>query len=396
MRGRDAYFSFIWLYQMNDLKKRVLILSYEYPPIGGGAGVVAKELFSALYKGNNKVDLLIEGDVDSVVEYDSGCYCFPITKGWVDRKFWSNIFHLKQMVKNYDVIILNDFYSKYLASYFFNKKERKKTILVMHGSEPEVIYESPSVKYKILFFRYFFERLLNDSKRIVTVSEYMKDKFLNLSSYHSIGDKIKTIYSWVSRGVYFEDEEGARRELRDRYLNSHSKSIDSSIILTVSRIVEGKGFDDLLCSIEGLLRNHNWIWIVVGAGEYEKEFRKKISQFGLEDRVLFEGRVESDKLREYYWIADVFCLLSKLRESFGLCYLEAMSCGTVPIGYNKAGVKEIIDNHVNGFLLDNGYELSEILISGRYKNINKCYMREKANFFSEKNSIEEYEKLINE
>jgi glycosyltransferase involved in cell wall biosynthesis len=43
-------------------------------------------------------------------------------------------------------------------------------------------------------------------------------------------------------------------------------------------------------------------------------------------------------------------------EPFGLVMIEAMACGTPVIAFNRGSVSEIIENGVNGFVVDNEAE----------------------------------------
>ena len=47
-------------------------------------------------------------------------------------------------------------------------------------------------------------------------------------------------------------------------------------------------------------------------------------------------------------------VMPSLREGFGITFLEAMACGTPVIGGNVGGIKELIKDGENGFLVNSG------------------------------------------
>ena len=82
--------------------------------------------------------------------------------------------------------------------------------------------------------------------------------------------------------------------------------------------------------------------------------------YGVEQKVRFEGSVDQRDLFLYYNAADVF-VVSSHYESFGLTILESMACQT-PVVSTSVGVsKDLIKDGQTGFLLDarSSNELSE-------------------------------------
>ncbi len=71
------------------------------------------------------------------------------------------------------------------------------------------------------------------------------------------------------------------------------------------------------------------------------------------DRVRMLGPVAPEDLPALYSAADVMVAPSPY-EAFGLVYLEAMACGTVPIGCTTGGVPEIVEDGVTGRLVPPG------------------------------------------
>jgi len=88
--------------------------------------------------------------------------------------------------------------------------------------------------------------------------------------------------------------------------------------------------------------------VFLGQGELENEVRRQVSRKGIPS--LFPGTVSYDKMRSYYWGADLYCNICVHGQ--GVSTLEALSCGIPAIGYRGSQLK-IVDKK-DGILLDGG------------------------------------------
>ena len=102
-------------------------------------------------------------------------------------------------------------------------------------------------------------------------------------------------------------------------------------LLFVSRIIEGKGVQDILPQLS-IVKEHcaglgkDLILEIVGDGPYKPELERMVSEFGIEDLVLFRGQKRKEDLPGYYQNADIFIFPSR-SEGMPNSVLEAMSYG---------------------------------------------------------------------
>jgi len=75
-----------------------------------------------------------------------------------------------------------------------------------------------------------------------------------------------------------------------------------------------------------------------------EQLQKFVNDLGIENEVVFTGRIDSSFLGDYYRAADVFVSPSR-NEPFGLTITEAISSGT-PVVATECGAAEIIDEAV--------------------------------------------------
>jgi len=91
--------------------------------------------------------------------------------------------------------------------------------------------------------------------------------------------------------------------------------------------------------------------LMIGDGPERAPAEHQMAQWGLQDDVVFLGKVKNPV--EALMISDLFLLPSE-SESFGLAALEAMAAGVPVIGSNAGGMPEVIRHGVSGLLSDVG------------------------------------------
>jgi glycosyltransferase involved in cell wall biosynthesis len=83
--------------------------------------------------------------------------------------------------------------------------------------------------------------------------------------------------------------------------------------------------------------------------DYQKQLEKSIKSL---NNVHLIGEVKHENLSKYYNMADVFVCTSR-DEALGLVIPEAMSYGKAIISSNVGGIPEIIEDKINGILIQN-------------------------------------------
>jgi PEP-CTERM/exosortase A-associated glycosyltransferase len=98
--------------------------------------------------------------------------------------------------------------------------------------------------------------------------------------------------------------------------------------------------------------------LLAGGGRDESRLRQLVGALGLEDRVVFAGRIPHDAVRAYYRAADVVAyprVSDRLTEMVTpLKPLEAMAQKTPVVASNVGGHRELIADGETGFLYQSG------------------------------------------
>lgn len=124
---------------------------------------------------------------------------------------------------------------------------------------------------------------------------------------------------------------------------------DPTVFLYLGRISLEKKVDVLLTAFR-LLDDDKALLVVAGSGPQLLEYRRMASSLGLTN-VRFTGTVPDKLVKPLYLASDVFASASDT-ETFGLTFLEAMSCGLPLVGASEGGPVELIEDGGNGLLFE--------------------------------------------
>ena len=98
--------------------------------------------------------------------------------------------------------------------------------------------------------------------------------------------------------------------------------------------------------------------LLVGGGHQERALQQQARKLGVEDRIVFTGRVPHDQVQQYYDLVDILVyprMPMRLTELVTpLKPLEAMAQGRVVIASDVGGHRELISDGVNGKLFRAG------------------------------------------
>lgn len=112
---------------------------------------------------------------------------------------------------------------------------------------------------------------------------------------------------------------------------------------------------DLLIEVASLLPQ-NWYYLFVGIDKADV-----LLPDNLVSRAHFTGRIPREEAVKYYSCMDVNLLLTEA-EGFGMTVLESMKFGVPMVATSVGGIKELIQNGENGYLIENStHQLVETL-----------------------------------
>ncbi|AFY55942.1 glycosyltransferase [Rivularia sp. PCC 7116] len=125
-------------------------------------------------------------------------------------------------------------------------------------------------------------------------------------------------------------------------------------LLYVGRLAGAKGLPILLESLAILKQQHPQIVLtVVGDGSDRKELEDMTFKLGLSQNVEFVGYKSQAEVREYFQNTDVF-VMSSFAEGIPVVLMEAMAAGVPVVATQIAGISELVEDSINGYLVPPG------------------------------------------
>jgi len=182
------------------------------------------------------------------------------------------------------------------------------------------------------------KQVLKEADKIVVVSNATKNYVLSLGADP---EKMRVLHNGVDVNR-FRPLTGVKDEMRKKL----GISKDSSVVLTVRRLVYKNGIDTLIESAKkAIKKNPRLVFLVVGKGPDFEKVKEKTEQLGIQKNFKLTGFISDEDLPFYYNAADFFVLPSKSGEGLPLVALEAMACGVSVIATNVGGISEIMQEN---------------------------------------------------
>lgn len=304
----------------------ILLLNYEYPPLGGGGATVTKELCEKLVEHGNHVDVITMGFHGLPDKERHGNLTVHRVKCWRTKQRvchpWEQLsyclkayVYIKQNIdmKVYDFIHCHFIIPTGLLALWLKRDYEINYMITSHGSD--VIGHNNarfSILYKIITPGW--KKIVKNASIVTAPSQYL------ICKIHETAPNVKV--ELIPNGI----------NVKEYVPGTKIKSI-----ITLTRLQESKGVQDLIeaCSIIDM---HGWEINILGDGPYRLELEKLVIKKKMENIVHFRGHVEGKERMKY--LSQAGCFFSGSRfEAFPLSILEASLCGCNIIASN-------IDPHI--------------------------------------------------
>jgi glycogen(starch) synthase len=177
--------------------------------------------------------------------------------------------------------------------------------------------------------------MANSADAVITCSHYMRD---HVTDVYALDDQRVAV---IPNGIDPLDLQAVEDldALRARFAAPHER-----LVLLVGRLVYEKGFQIALEALPGVIERLGDVrFLVAGSGTAEQELRRQAARLGLRRHGTFMGWIGDDVLHSLYRIADL-TVVPSIYEPFGLVALEAMASGCPTIVADTGGLREVVPN----------------------------------------------------
>jgi glycogen(starch) synthase len=329
------------------MQLRVLILSWEYPPIvEGGLARHVRKLAEQLVCGEDvEVHVITRGDERLPAEQEmEGVLVHRVREPRRPRdlhEFVAWVEHMNadmlaagvelgdqldfDLVHGHDWLIAS-------AGDHLARRFRCPLVMTIHATEYGR-HQGWVDKHPQSYIDGVERWVTNRADHVVTCSHYMRGHVADIYGLE------ESRVSVIPNGIDPDDLEPVAD--LDR-LRAEFAAPDERLVLLVGRLVYEKGFQLALDALPGLIeRLGNVRFLVAGSGTHEAQLREQAEALGLTEHGTFLGWIGDDVLHSLYRIADL-CVVPSIYEPFGLVALEAMASGCPCIVADTGGLREIV------------------------------------------------------
>lgn len=325
---------------------KILIINYEYPPLGGGAGKQTELLGEYLSK-NHQVTILTSGWNTSCQTINSN---LTIQRIWVNRKY-------TYKVRIIELILFIIFGT--MKGLSLSKKEKYQVTISFFAVPSGIISLILKILYRIPYivsFRGFdvpghlskeygfWQKLMKPFIKLIL----LKSKFAVANSQH-----LKKIINKLDSNKNILVIPNAVKGINNLKIKKN-KLIN---ILSIGRLTMLKGFDDLVVSVSKIPKD-KFSLEIIGDGPYRNKIEKVIKSTRMQKNIKISGWINRNNIKKKYEKAEIFVFLSK-EEGMSNVLLEAVSYGLPVIALDIMPNRAIVKNNINGFLIKKN-ELEEI------------------------------------
>jgi glycogen synthase len=329
--------------------QRVLILSWEYPPIvEGGLARHVRKLAEGLVSQGTDVHVLTRGGghrpaeevrhgvtVHRVAEPDFPKNDLDAFIAWVEdmnRDLAAAGEKLGEQIE-FDLVHSHDWLVAPAAEQL---KESFGTpwLVTVHATE-HGRHQGWVRKHPQSYIHRIEREMVRNADRVITCSDFMRDHVNQV--FRVAKRKITTIQNGIDPADLEPVEPVNLHELRARFA-----APDEKLILLVGRLVYEKGFHLALEALKPVIRRQgNVRFVVCGTGTAEADLKEQARKLGLMKHGSFIGWTGDDMLHSLYEVADL-CVVPSIYEPFGLVALEAMASGCLCLVADTGGLREVV------------------------------------------------------
>jgi L-malate glycosyltransferase len=376
---------------------KILMVNYEYPPLGGGGGTVMAQLAEGLAGRGHEVQVLTSrhrGGTPAETRNGVRIHRVPVLfrhrldvatqvsmYSFLPSGYWGGV----QRIDPEQVDLINTHFAvpSGPTGVLLSRKWNKPHVLTTHGGD---IYD-PSKKlspHRFYPLKKIVQWVLNHSRKVTT-------------DYNDIAQRTRQIYG------YSGPQEVIPFGLPEIPVIQPDRQIlgweeDVPVLISVARVIPRKGFRYLVEAL-GQLKGKKWRWVLVGSGPLIPQLQKQAWDLGIGQRIHFAGFVPEEEKYRMLACADIFVLPS-LHEGFGVVNLEAMAFGLPIITTRVGGQTDFLEDRENALLVQPADihqlkgALSTLLENNTLRKQMQDANRRDIRKYTLEHTLDEYEKIF--
>ena len=174
-----------------------------------------------------------------------------------------------------------------------------------------------------------------------------------------------------------------------------SDASDPVVILSVGRVVEKKGYEDLMSALALVHKDLHWRFDHVGGGADLKRVKRLCAIKGIDSMVTWHGPLAQKEVIARYARADIFVLASRIardgdRDGLPNVLMEAQTQSVACLSTKVSAIPELIESDSTGLLVEPGNPtqlaralerlIADVALRSRLGEAGKDHMRKHFSF----------------
>jgi glycosyltransferase involved in cell wall biosynthesis len=322
---------------------KILMLNYEFPPIGGGAGKAHLAILKQYAgKSNLQVDVLASAPKPgfAVQKLSDNVTIYTVGVHKKNLHYWRKIEVVewvaratppyRRLLKGNRYDLVHAFFGLPTGWLCYRTANNLPYIISLRGSDVPGGHARLQLEYKLL--GPLLKRIWTGASALVACSDGLKNRSLRFLPSANI--------DIIPNGIDL-----------DKFHPASSRELSGELkLLTVGRLSVTKRFKMLVDAVEILSKKGKKIRLTIsGGGGLLDELKNLVGQKELTDIINLTGRIESEKMPDVYQQHDMFVSAS-MQEGMSNAMLEAMASGLPIITTRCEGVDELISD--NGIVVE--------------------------------------------
>jgi glycosyltransferase involved in cell wall biosynthesis len=330
----------------------VLVINYEYPPIGGGGGFVTRDILEHIVLEGHKVTVItshftglkrhefVNGveivRVPVLLRRKMEVATLPSMLSYFPSSTMQAL--LSTNGRDYEIVNTHFAIPSGPTGQLVSRVLNLPNVLSIHGGD--IFDPSKSLSpHKTPLVTSVVKLMLNRADRVVAQSNDTKK---NAYRYYRVRRDIDVIPLGIKKPIF------SKATRKDFGFNQ-----DDFVFCTIGRLIKRKNLSEFIDIFAEMKNRLELKLIILGDGPERSSLENLAQHKGVSDSVYFLGNVSDVTKFQLLGISDVY-VSTALHEGFGLVFLEAMECGLPVICYDRGGQSDFLINGKTGFLVELG------------------------------------------